>query len=242
MKTSVSRSAFRRLTFTAAAVATAAFFMPPAIAADMPVKSGSAPIAGYNWTGVYFGVHGGYAWGSTRQEDPIFNPTFSPTDVKLDGLLAGAQLGANWQYGNLVVGAELDGSWASVRNSVSDIGIIGLIGQKFDIHALATATGRVGYAMGPWLAYAKAGGAWADMKLTTSSISAVPVSYSESWFGVTAGAGMEVAFLRNVSAKVEYNFVYFGEKSFVFSNPNTTTSIDHMLHLVKAGVNVRFGG
>jgi outer membrane immunogenic protein len=179
MKTSV-RSAFRCLAFTAAVVVTAAFFMPPATAADMPVKSGIAPSAGYSWTGFYFGVHGGYGWGSTRLDEGQFtSPTFSQTDTKLDGALAGGQLGANWQYGNLVVGAELDGSWASIRNSVnSNTGIIGFPGQKFDVHALATATGRVGYAMGPWLAYAKAGGAWADIKLTTGSLGVVPVSYS----------------------------------------------------------------
>ena len=63
-------------------------------------------------------------------------------------------------------------------------------------------------------------------------------------FGVTGGAGLEVAFLRNVSAKVEYNYLYFPEHSYVRSSPRTRdgASVDHFVHLVKAGINVRFGG
>ena len=72
----------------------------------------------------------------------------------------------------------------------------------------------------------------------------MPISTNENRFGVTGGAGMEVAFLRNVSAKIEYNYLYFPEHSYTFINPNTpiSSSVDHYVHLVKAGINVRFGG
>ena len=59
---------------------------------------------------------------------------------------------------------------------------------------------------------------------------------------MTAGAGLEWAFWRNLSAKVEYNFVYFGDSSISIGSNRDNGNADHMLHLVKAGLNVRFGG
>ena len=51
----------------------------PASAADlrrpMPVKAPPASVATlYSWTGCYVGVHGGYAWGNKRIDDPINFP------------------------------------------------------------------------------------------------------------------------------------------------------------------------
>ena len=57
-----------------------------------------------------------------------------------------------------------------------------------------------------------------------------------------AGAGMEVALLRNVSGKIEYNFVYLPEHQFRFVYHGADSFIDHYVHLFKAGINVRFGG
>jgi outer membrane immunogenic protein len=239
MKLSTNRRSVACL-LAAAAVAIGGLAASSAGAADLLIKSAPVRAVGYNWTGFYFGLHGGGAWGSTQIHDELNNPVFDPSEYKSSGVIVGGQLGANWQYGNLVLGAELDGSWASVRGPYSDV--ISSPGQRVDIRALATATGRIGYAMGPWLVYAKGGGAWADIKLTTGSLGPQVVTYNESWFGATGGAGMEVAFLRNVSAKVEYNFIYLPEKSFPFNHPSFTASIDHMVHLVKAGVNVKFGG
>ena len=56
------------------------------------------------------------------------------------------------------------------------------------------------------------------------------------------GAGLEVAFLRNVSATVEYNVLYFPTEHLVYENVNTTSSISHLVQTVKAGINVRLGG
>jgi outer membrane immunogenic protein len=107
--------------------------------------------------------------------------------------------------------------------------------------AFATGTGRIGYAMGQWLAYAKGGLAWADMELTTQFTSEI-TTYERSLFGGVAGAGVEVAFLRNVSAKVEYNALFFPTDHLVLVNSSTTSSLDHLVQVVKAGINVRFGG
>jgi outer membrane immunogenic protein len=238
------RRAHRCLIVAAAVVATTAVFSSPLAAADLPVKSRADAVVQPSWTGYYVGFHGGWAWGTSRSEDSLEStPNLPYEDAESSGPLAGAQLGANWQYGNVVVGAELDGSWTSLRGTFANEppAVNGPSDQRVHIRALATATGRLGYAMGPWLAYGKAGAAWADMKLNTKFM-VIPTVYERSRFGATAGAGMEVAFLRNVSAKVEYNFLYFPEENLVFNHPSSTASIDHFVHVVKGGFNVRFGG
>ena len=246
MKTSLRGAAFRCLTFAAAATTAIAAFTPSVLAADLPVKSRAEPAVQLLWNGYYAGVHGGWGWGTTRVNDSSFRPSDPLVEYRSDGPIVGGQIGVNWQWGNVVAGLELDGSWASMRTVSSNINpaIPGICGTGVELHALATATARLGYAMGPWLAYAKAGGAYAYMDITTSITAAGPIATTENRFGVTGGAGMEVAFLRNVSAKVEYNYLYFPEQSYTFINPNTpnSSSVDHFVHLVKVGINVRLGG
>jgi outer membrane immunogenic protein len=232
----------RCITLAAALAVTSAAFIPPLVAADLPLKASPDPVAARSWTGFYFGVHGGWGWGNTRISDPIYNPIINPIEATFNGPLAGGQLGANWQIGNAVLGAELDGSWTFVRGNTNrnQAIITSSTRNAIDYRALATATGRVGYAMGQWLAYAKAGGAWADMELTANYTADI-TTFHRTPFGAVAGVGMEVAFLRNVSAKVEYNAFYFPTDHLVYSHPTTISSLDHFVQVVKAGVNVRLG-
>jgi opacity protein-like surface antigen len=246
MKTSTRRSIFHCLKFATATIASAAAFAPTVLAADMPIKSRTESPVQPLWNGYYAGAHGGWGWGTSRYDDTNFRPSDPLVEFRSDGPIAGGQIGVNWQWGNYVIGAELDGSWTSLRSVTSNINptIPGSFGTGVELHALATATARFGYAMGPWLAYVKAGGAYAYMDITTSITAQGPISTTENRFGVTGGAGMEVAFLRNVSAKIEYNYLYFPEHSYTFFTPTTpnSSSIDHFVHLVKAGINVRLGG
>ena len=235
------QSIFRYLIFAVTLAATTTAFTPLAAAADLSLKA--PPVVAPYWSGFYAGVHGGWGWDTSYIHDPMLNPTFDPEIAYSSGPIAGGQIGANWQYGNVVVGGELDGSWALLQGSQGDGNqgvIVGANGSRVDFHALATATGRLGYAMGPWLAYVKGGGAWADMQMT-ASIAPQITTYDRSRFGAAGGIGLEVAFLRNVSAKIEYNFLYFPPDHLQLETPNSTSSIDHYVQLVKAGINVHFG-
>lgn len=95
--------------------------------------------------------------------------------------------------------------------------------------------------MNSWLFYAKGGVAWASAKFDLDEV-ANPQPIERNIYGPTAGAGVEVAFLRNVSAKVEYDFHYFLPDNIPILPNIPTTPIYHFVHVVKAGINVRFGG
>jgi len=243
MNTTIRLLAHTRLAFAAAAVAAAsAALTAPACAADLPIKAPERIVAPL-WTGFYVGVHGGWGWGRTDIRDPLNSPVYNPYVATFNGPLAGGQIGANWQLGNVVLGAEVDGSWSFVRgNTARDQSIItSSTNNAINNRALVTGTGRIGYAMGQWLAYVKGGVAWADMEIT-ARFTPQTTTYDRSMFGGVAGAGLEVAFLRNVSAKVEYNAFFLPTDHLVYYSPNSTSSLDHFIQVVKAGVNVRFGG
>ena len=234
-------SATSCLAFAAAIAAASVTFAPPVLAGDLDLPP--ERIAVRSWTGFYGGLHGGWGWGRTEVRDPLFNPTLNPTETKYNGPLVGAQVGVNWQLANVVVGAELDGSWAFVRGNTSrnPAIITSSTNNGMGYKALATGTARVGYAMDQWLFYAKGGVAWADMEITTQ-IAPLPTTYHRSLIGAVGGAGVEVAFLRNVSAKVEYNLIYLPTDHLEYVTVGTNSSLDHLAQLIKFGINVRLGG
>jgi len=122
------------------------------------------------------------------------------------------------------------------------LGIITFSTTAVAVRWLATVTARAGYAWGPWLAYAKAGVVAADQTYTIAFTAAGRTDYDQVRTGPTAGVGMEVAFMRNVSAKIEYDFIYLRSASFMVHVSGINDSVDHFVSVVKAGINVHFGG
>jgi opacity protein-like surface antigen len=230
------RSVTRRRGLAAAIAATGAIITAPALA------GGPLPAPVVSWTGFYAGVHGGWGWGKSEFRDPNNSPANNPFFAYYNGPLAGGQLGYNWQQGNLVLGAEVDGSWSFVKGNTSTSPIItASTNNRVGYTALATATGRVGYASDQWLAYVKGGAAYARMELS-SRFTAELTNYNRELFGAVGGVGLEVAFLRNVSAKVEYNAIFLPTETLHWVHPDTTSEIKHFVQMVKAGINIRFNG
>lgn len=216
------------------AIATSLALSAPALAQPLP----PAP----PWTGFYLGLHGGWGWGSTRVYDPVINSVYSPTETKYNGPLAGGQLGANWQMGNYVLGAEVDASWAFIHRDTGNTGVIFATTNNsgFRYNSLVTGKARAGYTMGQWLAYATGGVARVDQEITAQFLP-TPTTYSRALIGAVAGAGFEVAFLRNVSAKVEYNYIWLPVDHLNYSSPNWVSDLEHRIHVMKFGLNVRLG-
>jgi outer membrane immunogenic protein len=89
-----------------------------AYAADLePVPAYAAPpIAAYNWTGIYLGANGGYAFGQSTPMG-LFTDSFSAFSINANGWLAGATVGAQIQSGHVVMGLEGDIDWMNLNGS-----------------------------------------------------------------------------------------------------------------------------
>ncbi len=238
-----TRSVHRGLAFATIFAGASATFAPPVAAADMPIKAAPPPVVVGSWTGFYVGAHGGWGWADTHVPSAFSNNISGSFDVLTNGPLAGVQVGANWQSGNVVLGVELDGSWTFLRSNSNGTQPIPSTTTRdlIDIQGLGTATGRIGYAMNSWLFYGKAGIAAGSVTITSPDF-AEPPTWQRGVWGPTAGAGLEVAFLHNVSAKLEYDFLYFVRDSIPYFPNQDPVGIDHSVQMVKAGINVHFGG
>ncbi len=117
----------------------------------------------------------------------------------------------------------------------------------------AAVTGRVGYAANDWLFYAKAGGAWMNVRYTEDLLSGglgPPVSIppgttvstqvlTDTRTGFTVGVGIELGLVENLSGKIEYDFYDFGTKNYNF-NAITPVSVRSELHVLLVGLNYKF--
>jgi outer membrane immunogenic protein len=193
----------------------------PAVAADMAAKAQPGYVArNFDWTGFYVGADGGYGFTNTDGLD-------------MKGGFVGGQIGYNLQSGPMVYGIEGDFHWADISQSV---GVAGIASAEAKIQAFGTLRGRIGVAVDQVLIYGTGGAAFANNKLTATLFGA-SVSDNQWHPGWTAGGGVEVAFNRNWSGKVEYLFSRFTSEDY-FNGMISTGDVD--LSTVKAGINYRF--
>jgi len=94
------------------AILIASFCATSALAADLPVRTYTkAPVyvePGYDWTGFYIGLNGGYSWGNASNTFTTTVPVTS-TSQHMDGWVFGGQAGYNWQFNkSWVFGIEGD--------------------------------------------------------------------------------------------------------------------------------------
>jgi outer membrane immunogenic protein len=229
------------MTFIARIVAATAFVAAAssASAADLrPAYKGPAPIvvAAYNWSGLYIGIHGGYAWGELHS-----NAFGAPGSRNINGYFAGGQIGWNWQAAGSpwVFGLEADASFGSVDDSVTTAGI-----GTFEAEAksFGTVRGRVGYAVDRALWYLTGGFAWVDHEIKLGLIGFGSFNSSNTHLGWTIGTGVEWAFADAWTAKLEYLYMDFGAENYFTNLVGTGLEFDPKIHTVKLGLNYRFGG
>src|SRR4051794_28980719 len=93
-----------------------------ALAADMPLKAPPAPMPpSFSWTGFYVGGNIGGAWAQRSWNDNLFGLNFGRSS---DGVfIGGGQVGFNYQFSNIVLGAEADFDWAA-NNNDSNNGVV----------------------------------------------------------------------------------------------------------------------
>jgi outer membrane immunogenic protein len=216
-----------RFTLAACAGLLAAAMALPAFAADFPQPAFKAPYAApWNWTGFYVGINGGYGFGTSNWT----SAGGSTGDFNVRGALAGGTIGYNLQTGLWVWGLEgdVDASWIKGTDAT--------ICCETKNDWLATARGRIGYAMDRWLPFLTGGAAFGDVKMT-------PVGFpseTTTKIGWTVGGGLEYAFQGAWSAKVEYLYVDLGKANCSVATCGADNDVTFKTSIVRGGINYHF--
>jgi outer membrane immunogenic protein len=250
----VQEASMKRMLFAGALALAAA---TPAMAADLPEPAPppqapaayTAPGPVYNWSGVYIGINGGYAFGNSSWGATTGFAGTGNFDVN-DGLVGGT-LGVNFQTGQFVFGVEADGDWTDISGSTSSSTLGGCVANctyQTSNDWLGTIRGRIGYAFDRVLLYGTAGGAGGNVKSSFTDSAGFSASGSSTEFGWTAGAGIEYAITDNITAKAEYLFVDLSNGTFSCpagtcggaGAPAMSVPVSFDASLIRAGLNFKF--
>jgi len=232
----------------------------PARAADIPLGY-LAPVPIFNWTSCFLGAHIGGGWAHKDFTDPValvqnsvlgaVTPGVTTVGVSSSGLIIGGQMGCDYQFGfsPWVVGVEGAVSGGNLRGNTNFVLPLGgssdiaTLTSKTDF--LPSVTARAGYALGNWLLYVRAGGAWAGDKYSVTgtffpSASAFGLEGVDNRFGWTAGGGVEWAFAEVWSARLEYDYYGLGQRSTLMTDPingfTGVMNVEQGVQTVKLGV------
>jgi outer membrane immunogenic protein len=221
----------KKYLWTAALViaCTAGEFSAGAFAADMPVKA--PPVAApFNWSGFYFGAHGGYGWGDNKFSDLVVSGTLEPS-----GGFGGVQIGYNSHFApHWLIGGEFDFSAGDISDDLSKAGG----NQRYKIDYFGTARTRFGYVQDRSLFYVTGGVAWMhdEARLFNGGPSTLSDQYSVGW---VAGGGWEYMFDPRWSLKFEYLYASFDKTTDNAGGP--VRKFDPSISLARVGINYRFG-
>ena len=188
----------------------------------------------FTWAGPYFGVNIGGQWTSDKIRTTSSGPGFfageaqsldamSPGTVTSAGVIGGMQAGYNWQFDQAVVRLEVDFNGATATGNNSVIGIFNappgtaLTTTVKQPMFITTVRPRVGWTFDHVMVYATGGYAFATYQVVKSynftvGLPGTQGDVTAKLSGWTAGAGVEYAFYKGMSLKLEY--LYLGMGSF----------------------------
>lgn len=203
--------AARLLALSTAAIAGAA------LAADLPRKAPPVPVLVMPWDGLYAGAQVGYSWArSSGVLTDLVGTNPIPWSVAPQGVIGGVHAGYDRQFGNFVLGVVADVEAVDHRRETTLPGG----GFRFggaapnvrfvsELNWLASLRGRVGMPFGKTLVYATGGLAIGDV-VTGYFPAGFPIPFlgtvTDVRPGWTAGLGVEHAFARDWTARLEYRY------------------------------------
>jgi outer membrane immunogenic protein len=204
----------------------AAMLGGPAYAADLAVSPAS-----YDWSGYYIGVQGGGGWGESEIYAPFDDVTI---DVDIEGGFAGGHTGALWQFDTFVVGAEAEAnaSWIDGETEFAPLNLF-----NSEIEWFGSLSGKLGFALDRFLIYGTGGLAFGEIQ--TGQTAASSFTESQTYFGWTAGAGIDYAVTDQIILGLQYRYYDFGEEDFTPAGFDDRDQ-DVDLHTVSAKASYKF--
>jgi outer membrane immunogenic protein len=236
----------KKLLMAGTAVATLSM---PAFAADMPVKAvPTVPVAAFDWSGFYIGGDAGWQGSKIGLSDPNGGLiTFAPHH---DSFAVGAHVGAQRQWGQLVLGVE--GGYTAGFGRAS-LGLTpgpliffpGLTGTgNASLKDIWSVGGRAGWAMGNWMPYIAGGYANGTFKFNAQDLAATAFQHgSATPDGAYIGGGIDWAFTNNWIFGVEYRHYGFSAKTVIaqgVGTVNETVRFDPKTDTVMAHLSYKF--
>jgi len=185
-----------------------------------------------NWTGPYLGASAGYGWGEQKFKDINFADVFtaSGSDVvtnskpSLDSAFGGLNAGYNFLVNDkTLLGAEVNVIGGSFDANYQSIGHGA--GQDFTAHSkinwTATAQAKAGMFVGETLVHVNGGVAFSDEEMKVDSLFSgdhYKSSNSQTRTGWVVGLGAEHPIYNNLTAKIDYQHIDFGDENFTINN------------------------
>jgi high affinity Mn2+ porin len=190
-----------------------------------------------NWTGAYVGGHFGYGTGTFG---PGTNPLLREAlffDPSITGFVGGYQLGYDVQLSNrVVVGFETTATFGGALqpNQLT-------LPFTTSIDYIATARPRIGYAFGNFLPYVTGGLAWGGTRVELNAPAGEPLGEKRAIHaGWTIGGGIEYALAGHWTARLAYDYVELGARTYVLESIPTAVTVQPKIHLATAAINYRF--
>jgi outer membrane immunogenic protein len=239
-----------------ASCAAATLLMSNAHAADLAGPSG------YDWTGFYLGLNGGYAFDGDDKLGLTFatrGTGISVSDatvgsIDLSGIVGGVQAGYNYQIDNFVLGVGGDVQIGGLDDSSSGRfgdDLIAPAGEYYgssDVDFFGTLRARMGFAFDRIFFYGTGGLAWAntdyELKGDVPGTELFRIEDSSTQIGWTVGAGAEYAVHDSVTLGLEYLYVDLGSETLKSPVAGTkldvSTNIETNFNLIRATLNWKF--
>jgi outer membrane immunogenic protein len=201
---------------------------PVAVADEAPVAV--SPVMA-DWSGLHFGIaasrpNGDNAWAERGAGAVSVAGDWS-------GTLPTLSLGYDWQRGSLVYGVTLARSGGNLTANPTTGSGFGCPGCLTTVDKLTTLSGRLGWATGKTLLFAKGGVARADAIGTATGFGTIGEGSVSGW---TAGIGIERYVGAKITLSAEYSQVNLGRLELPTAcGTQCYTDID--FGLVQLGVN-----
>jgi len=220
----------------------------PAIGADLPVKAEPPVASVYDWTGIWFGGFGGYAFGNHNLNNGTNNGFANyAANWESHGGFGGGEIGYYWQSGQFVLGIAGDFAGASIKGTDDNTGVgQAAVFPQIDSNQLkwlGSLTASGGIAVDRLMLYFKGGWAAGDITHTDINPGVGTDVFAVHRSGLVAGGGLAYAMTDNIIGKIEYRYYDLGTyRRDTPANGVTPYTVTATYSTVVLGLDFKFGG
>ena len=225
-------------------------FCAPSFAADIifdpdpvPPMAISLPDAPFTWSGRYIGIDLGYGRSAMKEDMTTEGLPSDLFNIKQgEGAFGGIYAGFGKQARKIYFGLEGDIQYAALKGKSTGEGEVT---AEFSPTWLGSTRLRVGYAMdnivglniGGFLPYVTGGLAFGGFKAKVMEGENEWIG-TRSGLGYSVGGGIDYAINNNTIAKLEYQYLGFGNRS--YADETDYARVKFKAHTLRAGVAYKF--